>query len=232
MKNELKRVIERTRDLSSFAYFQRWLKRNGPFDVIVDGLNVGFAKTGQFIPSNIVKMVRHLESLGHRVGVMAKNHTLRFDSIQPLHQKGQLFCVSENRLDDLYWIYAAVHGKLDVMCLTNDKMRDHDQYLDPSKVHLFARWKLGHRLEFDFVGRDLIPTVKPPRTFYTISQHLPTRETTPERWHVPCETTGKWLCLTKTQATIPPPPPPSASTPEPPSLPEQQQQEQQELQQQ
>ena len=196
LRSEMQRMLERTKDVVMFSRFQKWLKKNGPFDVIVDGLNVAFAGTGTMVPGNISKVVNHFEALGHRVAVLAKAHVLTYEPLRHLQFAGRLFCVDESRLDDLYWIYAAVEGGLEVQCITNDKMRDHARHLDPSKIPLFVKWKMAHRVEFEFAGKRKDLVVHPRAMYYTISQI--SQEDSVNHWHLPCDG-DKWLCCTKPQ---------------------------------
>mmetsp|Transcript_48820 Transcript_48820/g.136670 ORF Transcript_48820/g.136670 Transcript_48820/m.136670 type:complete len:561 (-) Transcript_48820:52-1734(-) len=55
----------------SFSRFQRWLAEQAPYDVIIDGANVGFSgqnrEGGQFQYAQIDALVRRLREMGHKV---------------------------------------------------------------------------------------------------------------------------------------------------------------------
>jgi len=200
LKEEIERVINETKDTKFFQNFMMFLKRNGPFDVIVDGLNVGFFNR-KFEPANVISMVNFFEKGGFnryvegkrrtdRVLVLAREHVLRHHSLRKLSVTGRLFSIPSSRLDDLYWMYAAVGMNMEVLCVTNDLMKDHMNYLSKEHHERFQRWKMGSRVTFAIRLPTMKVEVEAP------IQHNPVLQSNSDRtiWHVPLAE-GDWLCF-------------------------------------
>jgi len=191
LKNELHQVIERTRDSKVFSKFRMWSKKYGPFDIVIDGLNVGFAGTGTFTPNLIVSMVEHFESQKKRVVVLAKTHVLHYDVLKRYLLTNRLFVIPGDKLDDLYWIYAALNSGMNVYCVTNDQMRDHKKFIAEDQLPNFLKWKLGHQLKYEFTK----PGMK-LQMFPHISYNPVVQNQGQENFHFPLEK-DRWLCVSK-----------------------------------
>lgn len=140
--------------------FNNHLRTSGPFDVVVDGANVGyfkqnFADAPRHVDyEQIDWVIRHFTKMGKRVllviherhfspGLMpSKYKTLEND----WQEQGVLYKTPRGMNDDWFWLHAALEHK--TLVLTNDEMRDHHfQMLAP---RIFLRWKERHQVRFEF----------------------------------------------------------------------------------
>jgi ribonuclease P protein 3 len=136
------------------------LDNHGPFDVVVDGANVGFYKQNfAHAPRHVDYdqidwIVRHWQRLGKKVLLcLHERHfspTLMPSQYKKLQQKweaeGVLFQTPKGMNDDWFWLHAALTYK--TLVVTNDEMRDHHfQMLAPKT---FLRWKERHQVHFNF----------------------------------------------------------------------------------
>jgi len=197
------RWIYQSNNKRIFLNFRRFLKKNGPFDVIIDGLNVGFHK-GKFLSELITSVVSYfeeslfenklLEPKGKRrawkVLVLARNHVLYYPSLQELYDAGKLYCVPTEKQDDLYWLFAAVSSDMKVYCVTNDLMKDHEKRLGREHEKNFLRWKRASRISYAFRGNPLKLHISFPVEQNPVVQEGKDLSV----WHVPLEH-DSWLCV-------------------------------------
>ena len=152
-RNEWKRF-------SNFLELQVRLMKQ-PYDVVIDGANIGYFKQNFAFAANHVDyeqidwVVRHFsEKLGKKVLLVMHN---RHFSKHMLPQKYKGLCdswISEGILyktppgmnDDWFWMHAALKYK--TLVVTNDEMRDHHFQMMAPKF--FLRWKERHQMHFDF----------------------------------------------------------------------------------
>ena len=135
-----------------------------PYDVVIDGANIGFFKRNfEFAPRHVDYeqidwMVKHFTKLGKKVLlVMHYRHFTRHmlpDKYKPLCDSwindGILYQTPPGMNDDWFWMHAALKYK--TLVITNDEMRDHHfQMLAPK---FFLRWKERHQVHFDFGGNE------------------------------------------------------------------------------
>ncbi|GAU19745.1 hypothetical protein TSUD_78710 [Trifolium subterraneum] len=187
---------------ANFGHFQKWLEKNGPFDAVVDGANVGLANIAHFSFSQLDYVVRQLRELSptkrlpliilhvNRVtGGPAQSPNNR-RLIENLKKNGVLYATPYGSNDDWYWLYAAVSCKC--LLLTNDEMRDHLFQLLGSSF--FPRWKEKHQVRVSASKRG-VSLVLPP------CYSLVIQESANGSWHVPTVASDdpdiprKWLCL-------------------------------------
>lgn len=135
--------------------------RDEPYEVVIDGANIGFFKQNfgsaprHVDYEQIDWMVKHFtQKLGKKVLLVMHNrhfgrHMLP-DKYKPLCDSwvndGILFKTPPGMNDDWFWMHAALKYK--TLVVTNDEMRDHHfQMLAPK---FFLRWKERHQVHFDF----------------------------------------------------------------------------------
>mmetsp|Transcript_15965 Transcript_15965/g.25911 ORF Transcript_15965/g.25911 Transcript_15965/m.25911 type:complete len:959 (+) Transcript_15965:239-3115(+) len=129
-----------------------------PFDVVVDGANVGYYK--QNFPNaprhvdydQIDWIVSHFKEKGQRVLLVM--HSRHFSSemmpskYKPMSEawasEGFLYKTPPGMNDDWFWMHAAL--KYRTIVVTNDQMKDHHfQMLSP---RFFLRWRERHQVPF------------------------------------------------------------------------------------
>ncbi|CAL5199919.1 unnamed protein product [Lathyrus oleraceus] len=189
---------------ANFNHFQKWLEKNGPFDAVVDGANVGLANVPDFNFSQLNNVVRQLRQLSpsKRLPLIilhvnrvtsgpARNATYK-RLIENWKSSGVLYATPHGSNDDWYWLYAAV--SCNCLLLTNDEMRDHLFQLLGSSF--FPRWKEKHQVRVSASSRG-VSLILPPRYSIVI------QESANGSWHVPTVSSDdpdiqrKWLCVTR-----------------------------------
>eukprot|EP00927_Polykrikos_kofoidii_P075320 TRINITY_DN7145_c0_g1_i4.p1 TRINITY_DN7145_c0_g1~~TRINITY_DN7145_c0_g1_i4.p1 ORF type:complete len:559 (+),score=102.26 TRINITY_DN7145_c0_g1_i4:34-1677(+) len=75
----------------SFRSFRKWLQEQAPYDVIIDGANVGFSNQnhegGFFQYNQIDAVVRHLRQTGRRTLLVLHTRWLRLDAVLTISKK-------------------------------------------------------------------------------------------------------------------------------------------------
>ncbi|KAL3905263.1 MAG: hypothetical protein SGILL_009747, partial [Bacillariaceae sp.] len=168
---------QRRNEFNKFlAFLDRKEKERGttkPFDVVVDGANIGylgqnFAAAPPHVDYDQIDwVVRHLlEEKKQRVLlVMHSRHfspKLLPDAYRPMvdswMKKGILYKTPPSMNDDWFWIHAALKYRL--LIVSNDEMRDHHfQMLSP---RYFVRWIERYYIRFSFGIEDglVVPLAK------------------------------------------------------------------------
>lgn len=140
--------------------FEAWLKETGPYDIIIDGANVGMhGQSFEGAQFNFGQVRRLLEELRasraedlkppllvlheRRVHFGPAKSNVNRNIIADWKQRGELHVTPAGSNDDWYWLYAAVVEKSSVL-ITNDELRDHIFQMLPSPK-LFYRWKMRHQ---------------------------------------------------------------------------------------
>eukprot|EP00941_MAST-03F_sp_MAST-3F-sp1_P004912 g4912.t1 len=204
---------------AQYKLFLQFCEEHGPFDICVDGANVGYyhqpqgkIKTGGGFSFNQIDMVcRHYESLGKNVLLIL--HRKYFKHIGgrarliPSHMEKSwrerriLYVLEPGNNDDWYWMAAAVRGNGAVV--SNDQMRDH--HFGMLRPRHFLKWKMAHCINYDFDYKR--PILIPPPKFSVRVQYNYRDEK--EVWHFPIrigtgEATSaiptshvRWLCASR-----------------------------------
>ncbi|CAA6668435.1 unnamed protein product [Spirodela intermedia] len=194
---------------ADFNRFQEWLDRNGPFDAVIDGANVGLANQHHFSffqLNSVVNGIRQMSPAKKPPLVVLHSRRVKGGPADNLNNKklleswkrsGALYSTPPGSNDDWYWLYAAVSCRS--LLVTNDEMRD----------HLFQL--LGRASSQD--GRR--------STRSGLSFHMPPpysiviQESEGGRWHVPTvegddiDSPRQWVCAAR--ASAPPPKLPAIS---------------------
>lgn len=190
-----------------FADFERFIKQRGPFDIVLDGLNIGYQCGNHVVAEEARRLVREEQV---RVLIIGRHHMMRWPGMKRLPYNALVYTTQDISKDDPFIIYACLQSHADCTIMTQDHFRDHKFLLNPkskyiidsgSKVaepnevieletlRLFSRWlNTRHRQ----IG------CKP-------LQHDIVTQKDPKGWHVPVftnqeEAQGKfeqarWACL-------------------------------------
>lgn len=194
---------------NEFKKFQGWLDRHGPFDVIVDGANVGlfdqnFGEGGfNFHQLNsVVKGIKEkvgskrepLILLHHRRtrgGPASSSFAIKI--LNKWQETHAIYTTPTGSNDDWYWLFAAVKYKC--ILVTNDEMRDHLFQLLGNDF--FPRWKERHQVRFSLSREGPVFHMPPPYSMLI-------QESVSGSWHIPksggedVSAPVKWLCVTRT----------------------------------
>jgi len=158
--------------LSPFQTFTKWLKVNGPFDVVVDGANVGYyqwrPRDGDDILNydQINQIWDYWRREGKRVLVVLHERHVETDKmsrlpkynfqgvVEKLKATRSLYLTPKGSNDDWYCLYAGLTGTRSnprMFMITNDQMRDH-HFATLSTRH-FVKWRGRHMVRYGFEGR-------------------------------------------------------------------------------
>ncbi|KAI9563201.1 hypothetical protein GHT06_010659 [Daphnia sinensis] len=169
--------------------FEELLKTTGPYDIVIDGLNVAYhmsiksRKQPSAKVDALMSVVKHFKNQKLRVLVLTRKHLLTGVPLQRMKQEAHVFVTENLSRDDPFLLCAAVQSK-HTKFVSDDLFRDHLFRLADFRLQaIFRLWQL----KFHY-----------PRPYHTVSQfadgcwHIPYDDGTP-RYSYESPTT--WLCL-------------------------------------
>uniref|UniRef100_A0A8C5LBP3 PRORP domain-containing protein n=1 Tax=Jaculus jaculus TaxID=51337 RepID=A0A8C5LBP3_JACJA len=166
--------------------FENFVKSCPPFDIVIDGLNVGkmFPKIreSQFlldVVSQLAKKNLQLLVLG-RKHMLTQGSRWRKDEMKKVQQLAHCFFAEDISEDDPFLLYATLNSGNHCKFITKDLMRDHKACLSDAKTqHLFFKWQQGHQLVITnrFPGSKI--SFQHSLSYDTVVQ------TTGDSWHIP-----------------------------------------------
>ncbi|XP_032238771.2 mitochondrial ribonuclease P catalytic subunit isoform X2 [Nematostella vectensis] len=187
-----------------------FIGQTGPYDVVVDALNVGY----QFGKNNfLAQMVHEICSLfleeGKRVLVIGAA-PIRFNApkskgdisrlVKFLSKHCGLFLLRDTSAvkkrrksgipDDMYMLLAAMHCGIDTLLVSNDMFHDHMHSLPVEIRSLFSRW-LRCRQVIVSATKGVKPTYKRHPAYDHVIQRAA------DSWHFPSNADDSWLCVHK-----------------------------------
>ena len=137
--------------------FKSWLQLNGPYEVIVDGANLGFHKKGLTVKTagipysnklrldyqmmdDVVEQLARLRPSAKLLVVLHAQHVLP-NRLKPSDRaivdrwkaQQRLYATPGGMNDDWFWLYAALESsetRRSTMLVSNDQMRDHQWALN------------------------------------------------------------------------------------------------------
>ena len=187
-------------------YYKDFIAKSGPFDIILDGLNIAFARgrsSTKYAALNVEFVVSTYARQGKRVLVIGRKHMDNWPRqiMENIRKLGHVHLIQDDSNDDPFIIYAALKSGPHAKFISKDLMRNHTFRLkDPKLSRLFKRWRLSHQLSFETRGPTdfkLIP--------FTSLLPVPQKNKDNKSWHIPYDTDKlvspysiptKWLCLT------------------------------------
>ena len=182
--------------LDKFSVFQKFVETTGPFDIVVDGMNVGY--TADNIPSSKKKFqarhlkdtVVHFTKAGKKILLLVNikllqkeepaMEALRCDRVFIRHSHGH---------NDFDILYAAAYSGMGQVCVvTNDSLRDHRLLLSGNAKWTYLQWT-----------RENLITVKSAQSGklqFKRNHFDPTLHRTDAGFHIPVMD-GTWRCVQK-----------------------------------
>lgn len=153
-------ALKRETKGEAFMSFVGYVKRNGPFDIIIDGANVGFfgqSKQGIFTFSQVEAMLKKCKERwpesrplvmlhSRRVNQFVREGRKNADAVDRMKRSKQLVTTPPGSNDDWYWLYASVLAGEKGLVVTNDEMRDH--IFQTLESRSFQTWKAAHQVRF------------------------------------------------------------------------------------
>ncbi|KAG7197364.1 hypothetical protein KM043_018471 [Ampulex compressa] len=172
----------------------KFIKKNKPYDLIIDGLNTHF--TIHNINNAVQIIANKFASKGKKVLILGRKHMNMFLKYQS--EKVDVILVDNYTDDDLYALYAALSSGRQAGLVTLDLMRSHIYNIkDHAKKDLFMKWFVAHQYTPYKIAGKII--VKPPKRISTSIQQQG------NYWHVPVYDTNKisglcmfphtWVCM-------------------------------------
>ncbi|XP_018496115.1 mitochondrial ribonuclease P catalytic subunit [Galendromus occidentalis] len=184
--------------------FQNFIRRNGPYDAIIDGLNVVYRY--ELPLRRIHGLLEDYKARGFsRILILLRSHAKREFNMMKLPPDVDMYCVQNASRDDPYIILAALLSHDRCRLLSFDFYRDHIYRLKKSKqfdrddntARTFFKWLNTHKdsfIDFQKPG-SAAPTIK----LRMAPAHFPVPHVDIGGWHIPfVQKTGyppTWLCL-------------------------------------
>ncbi|CAG5129823.1 unnamed protein product [Candidula unifasciata] len=162
-------------------FFVKFVEKTGPFDVVIDGLNVMYRGChGKSDPRQLAKVVEYFTLQGKKVLVLGTRMLTGYTNlIRKLKDKPVVYMTSTTKCDDAFFLYAALRSGKHTLVVSSDKLRDHKFLLKPSLRPVFYQWILSAQVYDWFISKS--------GEFIIGKRHL--YETGPAKddggWHLP-----------------------------------------------
>jgi len=186
--------------------FKDFIEMTGPYDVVVDGLNLAYAYRGKIVNNSITKIVmKTFIEQNLKVLLIGRKHLVKIlgNEFNFIRKNCHIFFTNDLSKDDPFVLYAAMYSGLGTQILTRDLMRSHKFLLGDSEMkNIFQKWLQKHRLVLKIRPGNHV-TVKDPITHLQRTQesengiwHLPYQEfKEPGSWSKPDSSPDKWMCI-------------------------------------
>ncbi|XP_078369408.1 uncharacterized protein LOC144653307 [Oculina patagonica] len=176
--------------------FKKFVKERGPFDVIIDGMNVGaFGSVSSFTftANRLKETAHHFAAQQKKVLLIINNNILVWKGTKDLQARLEDVCaVFRNKFknDDLYLLYAAAFsGMQQVEVVTNDRLRDHRLLLPTNLWWTFLRWTRLNCVSFTINDKGKLS--------FSRQKYDPVVQRCGNSWHFPAKD-HTWRCVTRT----------------------------------
>lgn len=183
------------KDLKKWKSFTQYLDLYGPFDVVIDPLNLGYADDGfnpKLLKSKVDKFLRQSKNIlivcaGPLRGNIKKDVR---KLLLYLNYRCSLFFLPHKYPDDDYLLYTLVHHKFNIKMVSNDFFRDKVYQLDKECSADFNRWQKANQYHFyRDAGPDGSPVLFPIYKYHTGMQRHE------HGWHLPVQ--RLWFCISR-----------------------------------
>ncbi|CAG9123307.1 unnamed protein product [Plutella xylostella] len=193
-------------ELKRFLHF---LDKNGPFDTVLDALNIALAvgKGNNADKANfLAKVVNYFTENNTNILLLGRKHMLNWPRkpMEYIASQAPCFYTDDLSQDDPYFITAAIMSGPKTDIVSKDLLRSHHFLMKDDRLRLlFRRWQWQHQWMV-FMGKKKMPHIQPPLKFTPCAQH------NNGIWHLPfqkedLDTFGRvndgypawstWLCL-------------------------------------
>lgn len=175
--------------------FKKFVKERGPFDVIIDGMNVGAygsISSFTFTADRLHETAHHFAAQQKKVLLIINNNILVWKGTKNLRTKlEEVSAVFRNKFknDDLYLLYAAAFsGMQQVEVVTNDRLRDHRLLLPTNVWWTFLRWTRLNCVSFTINDKGKLS--------FSRQKYDPVVQRCGNSWHFPAKD-HTWRCVTR-----------------------------------
>ncbi|XP_055915742.1 mitochondrial ribonuclease P catalytic subunit-like [Eupeodes corollae] len=186
--------------------FTKFIEKTGPYDCVIDGLNVAYscgAKKPPKVYVNLLSLVvKYFKRQGKHVLVLGRKHMNNWpkEGMSYVKRNACMFLTNDLSHDDPFLLYAAIKSGQTTDFFSRDLMRSHAFLLGPELKHIFKRWQQEHQYSLLTVSEKGI-VVKEPTRYFKFAQkvnntwHLPYKAVyspnPPELLEVP----ENWICI-------------------------------------
>uniref|UniRef100_T1JCD8 Mitochondrial ribonuclease P catalytic subunit n=1 Tax=Strigamia maritima TaxID=126957 RepID=T1JCD8_STRMM len=168
--------------------FENFVKMTGPYDIVVDGLNVAYnnlARGSKYeLSKQLIRMLRHLATVKkHKnILVLGKQHMNSWpkEALATIKLLSHCFLTERLSQDDTFLLYATLASGPNTFFVSNDFMRDHIVCLkNKDLTEVFRKWQWSHQI-YHLINKDDELELLPPTTFKLTAQRTETSV------HIPC----------------------------------------------
>ncbi|KAM4866359.1 LOW QUALITY PROTEIN: mitochondrial ribonuclease P catalytic subunit-like, partial [Thomomys bottae] len=161
--------------------FKEFVKSCPPFDIVIDGLNVGKSYSKVWDSCALLHVVSQLAKQNLLL-VLGRKHMIthhsqwRKNEMQMIQQQARCFFADNISEDDPFLLYATLNSGNHCKFITNDLMRDHKACLSDAKTQLlFFKWQQGHQLAITnrFLGSKITFQRTLSYDTFSLSQYYP-----------------------------------------------------------
>ncbi|KAI8791658.1 mitochondrial ribonuclease P protein 3, partial [Biomphalaria glabrata] len=124
-------------EVKNFIHF---VKVRGPFDIVVDGLNVLYKGHGPPSKSKLQPVLSYLMRQNQRVLLLGNKVLMKCLPKITNPELFHVFLTETTKADDVFYLYAALHSGIDCLILTSDKLRDHRFLMQKDLRPIFNKW--------------------------------------------------------------------------------------------
>ncbi|XP_078043126.1 mitochondrial ribonuclease P catalytic subunit [Augochlora pura] len=135
--------------------FTKFLDTNGPYDVVIDSLNVLYTrinKVKRFNVDSLTNVLNHVQKLKKKALVIGKAHLRKYSVEKNYKSRIDFYFVNDISKDDEFALYATVANGKDTILISNDFMRQHKFLLENVKLGaIFKKWQHTHQYTWGLI---------------------------------------------------------------------------------
>ncbi|XP_005093421.1 mitochondrial ribonuclease P catalytic subunit [Aplysia californica] len=122
-------------------HFMDFVERNGPFDVVIDGLNVIHKGPKPPRRERLERAVAYFAEANKKILILgSKALKVSASNFRRSGSKPTIYMTSTTKADDVFFLYAAIHSSKDTLIVSFDKLRDHKFRLERKLRPIFHKW--------------------------------------------------------------------------------------------
>lgn len=186
--------------LITLGFLQKHIEASGPYDIIIDGVNMSYLSDLTTIVDTFVKEGKKILLIC--AGVLRKE-LLVLDNLIPadeelkklllyLQQHSSLFFIdSVSSNDDYYVLYTLLLHHFDTQLVSSDYFRDHLAFLDVECRVDFLHWQKSNQYFINKKKKSGSAPLLIRNDFHCGMQRCD------EGWHIPICSGSKWFCVSK-----------------------------------
>ncbi|XP_038066357.1 mitochondrial ribonuclease P catalytic subunit-like [Patiria miniata] len=145
-------IFKKTRP-DELQAFMEFVDEGGPYDVIIDGLNIAHIRQN-VQPSKLLRqfVVYLAQECSLKCLVLGRQHMLRYSKtwsrhhMQVIQDVADCFFTENISEDDPFMLYATLHSGPKACYVSRDMLRDHKALLDQPTHVAFVKWQRGHQM--------------------------------------------------------------------------------------